>query len=113
MVGDIDGSLWCATQGGGVVLLSADGQLLGTYTTQNGLPDDMVNDVLIDTNGNKWFGTNNGLVMLSNDRSTMTTFTTANGLGSNVITELSLDPFGNVWAATYGGGLSLYQPASQ
>jgi len=113
MVGDIDGSLWCATQGGGVVVLSADGQPLGTYTTQNGLPDDMVNDVLIDTNGNKWFATNNGLVMLSNDRSTMTTFTAANGLGSNVITELSLDPFGNIWAATYGGGLSLYQPASQ
>jgi ligand-binding sensor domain-containing protein len=110
MVGDIDGSLWCATQGGGVVVLSAEGQLLGRYTTENGLPDNMVNDVLIDVDGNKWFATNNGLVMLSRDSTTMTTFTVANGLGSNVVTELSLDPAGNIWAATYGGGLSLYQP---
>lgn len=113
MVGDIDGSLWCATQGGGVVVLSADGQPLVNYTTENGLPDNTVNDVLIDPSGNKWFGTNNGLVWLSRDGATMTTFTTANGLGSNIVTELSLDPFGNVWAVTYGGGLSLYQPAGQ
>lgn len=110
MVGDVDGSLWCATQGGGVVVLDADGQVTAHYTTENGLPDNMVNDVMIDTNGNKWFATNNGLVMLPRDGTAMTTFTTANGLGSNVVTELSLDPFGNIWAATYGGGLSLYQP---
>ncbi len=112
MVGDIDGSLWCATQGGGVIVLSAEGRPVATYTTENGLPDNTVNDVMIDTNGNKWFATNNGLVLLSRDGTTMTTFTTANGLGSNIITELSLDPFGNVWAATYGGGLSLYVPAA-
>ncbi len=111
MVGDIDGSLWCATQGGGVVVLSSDGQPVATYTTENGLPDNTVNDVMIDTNGNKWFATNNGLVLLSRDGTTMTTFTTANGLGSNIVTELSLDPLGNIWAATYGGGLSVYRPA--
>lgn len=111
IVGDIDGNLWCATQGGGVVVLTPDGQQLATYTTEDGLPHNTVNDVMIDTNANKWFATNDGLTRLSTD-GTMTTFTTENGLGSNVITELSLDPFGNIWAATYGGGLSLYQPGT-
>lgn len=108
IVGDIDGNLWCATQGGGVVVLSPEGQVIATYTTANGLPDNTVNDVMIDPNGNKWFATNNGLAVLSRDGTTLTTFTTANGLGSNIVTELSLDPAGNIWAATYGGGLSLY-----
>lgn len=112
MVGDIDGSLWCATQGTGVVVLNAQGENAGAYTTANGLPDNTVNDVLIDTGGNKWFATNNGLARLSSDGSTLGVFTTAHGLGSNVVTELSLDPAGNVWAATYGGGLSVYQPPS-
>lgn len=109
MVGDIDGSLWCATQGTGVVVLNAQGENVGTYTTENGLPDNTVNDVLIDTGGNKWFATNNGLARLSRDGSTLAVFTAAHGLGSNVITELSLDPVGNIWAAAYGGGLSVYQ----
>jgi ligand-binding sensor domain-containing protein len=110
MVGDVDGSLWCATQGAGVIVLDAQGQNAGAYTTQTGLPDNTVNDVLIDTGGNKWFATNNGLARLSRDTSTLAVFTTAHGLGSNVVTELSLDPAGNIWAATYGGGLSVYQP---
>ena len=108
IVGDINGSLWCATQGGGVVVLGAGGQKLFAYTTENGLPDNTVNDVLIDTNGNKWFATNNGLSVLTQDGSSLSTFTAENGLGSNIVTELSMDPAGNIWAATYGGGLSLY-----
>lgn len=112
IVGDIDGNLWCATRGGGVVVLSPEGQVLATYTTENGLPHNTVNDVMIDTNGNKWFATDNGLAMLARDGTTMTTFTAENGLGSNTVTALSLDSAGNVWAATYGGGLSLYQPGS-
>ena len=113
MVGDLDGNLWCATQGGGVVVLSPDGQLLGTYTTANGLPDDRVYDVMIDTQGQKWIATANGLAMLSRDNATLTVFTTQNGLGSNVVTGLSLDPAGNVWAVTYGGGVSVYVPPQQ
>lgn len=112
VVGDMDGNLWCATQGGGVVVLSPEGEPLATFTTEDGLPDNTVNDVMIDTNGNKWFATNNGLVRLSRDGTTMTTFTRENGLGSNIVTELSLDPAGNIWAATYGGGLSVYQPGN-
>ncbi len=110
IIGDIDGNLWCATQGGGVVVLTPDGQQLATYTTEDGLPDNTVNDLMIDTNGNKWFATNSGLAMLTRDGAGMVTFTVENGLGSNVVTELSLDPFGSIWAATYGGGLSVYQP---
>lgn len=113
MVGDINGNLWCATQGGGVVVLSPDGQPVATYTTDNGLPDNIVHDVMIDTQGRKWFATNNGLAMLSRDGKTLTTFTAQNGLGSNLVTGLSLDPAGNVWAITYGGGVSVYVPPSQ
>lgn len=110
MVGDIDGNLWCATQGGGVVVLSPDGKLLGTYTTETGLPDNTVHDVLIDPQGQKWFATNNGLAMLSRDGKRLVVFTTENGLASNVVTGLALDPAGNVWAVTYGGGVSVYVP---
>ncbi len=110
MVGDIDGNLWCATQGGGVVVLSPNGQPLVTYTTENGLPDNTVYDVLVDPQGQKWFATANGLAMLSRDGKQLVVFTTENGLASNVVTGLSLDLAGNVWAITYGGGLSVYVP---
>ena len=109
MVGDIQGRLWCATQGAGVVVLGPDGQPVARYTTQNGLPDNTVNDVLIDLAGNVWFATNNGVSMLTQDGSAIVTYTVENGLGSNIVTELSLDPAGNIWAATYNGGLSVYQ----
>jgi ligand-binding sensor domain-containing protein len=112
MVGDVDGSLWCATQGDGVIVINAEGQPVAQYTIENGLPDNTVNDILSDVNGNKWFATNNGLAVLAGDGS-MTTFRVENGLGSNIVTELSLDPLGNIWAVTYGGGLSMYLPGDQ
>jgi ligand-binding sensor domain-containing protein len=110
MVGDIDGNLWCATQGGGVVVLDPEGQRLATYTTEHGLPDNRVYDVMIDTLGQKWIATANGLAVLGRDNRLLAVFTAQNGLGSNVVTGLSLDPKGNVWAVTYGGGVSVYAP---
>jgi len=51
--------VWLATTGG-VVKRSLDGTLVAVYTTADGLANNSVRSIVIDSQGNKWFGTSGG-----------------------------------------------------
>jgi len=57
---DSEGILWLATETG-LVRLDPKTEKYTTYTTREGLPDNVVQCILSDTSGNLWVSTNNGL----------------------------------------------------
>lgn len=77
------------------------------YTGNCALPGDWVlGGVAVDTNNNKWFGTDQGVAKF--DGTTWTTFTTSNGLPSNIISCIAVDKNNNVWIGTDGDGVAKY-----
>ena len=79
-------------------------QQFTNYTVSNTskiLPNNTVNAIAIDAQGNKWFGTDIGLSEF--DGTNWTIYATANGLSLN-IESIAIDAQGNKWIGTdYGG----------
>jgi uncharacterized protein YjdB len=77
------------------------------YTTSNGLADNYVSSVVIDSGGNKWFGTEGGVSEF--DGTNWTTYNTGNcGLMNNWVYCIAIDASGNKWFGTMGGGVSKF-----
>lgn len=72
-----------------------------TYNTTNGLIYNKVNVIAIDTQGNKWFGTDSGVSKF--DGINWITYNTAVGLGNNVVHAIEIDSKGNKWFGTDKG----------
>ncbi|OQA91071.1 MAG: Two component regulator propeller [Elusimicrobia bacterium ADurb.Bin231] len=92
--------LWMGTAGG-VVKWNTTNDTYRLYTTIDGLANNDVNSIAIDSAGNKWFGTNSGVSKF--DGTNWTTYTTANGLADNDVNSIAIDSSGNKWFGTYGG----------
>jgi signal transduction histidine kinase/ligand-binding sensor domain-containing protein/CheY-like chemotaxis protein/AraC-like DNA-binding protein len=58
---DKTGRLWFGTIGGGLNKFNRESGEFISYTMKNGLPNDVINGILEDTQGNLWLSTNNGL----------------------------------------------------
>lgn len=76
-------------------------QTFVNYTTNNGLPDDFVTGIAIDTNNNKWVSTANGVAMY--DDNSWTTFTSTDGLIENYSLCIAVDKSNNVWVGSNNG----------
>lgn len=105
MLCDKRGNLWFGTQGGGVS--KYDGRSFTTYTTAQGLGNDIVRSMIEDKAGNLWFSTNGGGATKYDGR-TFTTYTEAQGLASNNIFSTMEDEDGNIWFGTDGSGVTKY-----
>lgn len=77
-----DGTLWVGTKGGGMAKYNAETDRFEIYTTEDGMPNDIVNAILEDNNGNIWAGTNNGLTRFSPQNQTFKNFSRSDGLQS-------------------------------
>ncbi len=88
--------------------------LVEHYTTENGLSDDYVTDILQDQNGYIWIGTTSGLNRF--DGYSFTVFKYRPGephtLSNNSINDLHEDAEGRIWIAT-DGGLNMYNPLTE
>lgn len=102
---DNQGFIWVATGGGGVVKLG--GGYMTTYTTQNGLSSYNIYSIAIDSNGNKWFGTDNGVTKLSKDGFWSKFNKATSGLTNDTINDILADRKGNLWFGT-NNGVSMY-----
>ncbi len=93
----------------GLIKLNNTGIILNIYnTTNSGLPNDNLQAIAIDANGNKWVGTYlGGLVKF--DGTNWTVFDTSNsGLPNNAITSIFIDRYDNKWIGTLGGGMAKF-----
>ncbi len=80
------GDLWVGTPDG---LNHVDGDIVRTYTSANGLPDDFIRSLLADSDGTVWAGTRRGLVRLDGvTGKVLATYTHRDGLGSDSIGAL-------------------------
>ena len=94
-----DGSIWAGTDGGG--LSRIDSTAITTWTTEEGLPNNVVWCMAEDQGGALWIATLGGLVRY--DGRTFLTFTTEHGLPDNNIHQLLITRDGTLIVGTLQG----------
>ena len=84
-----------------------------SFTTADGLVNERVHAVGIDSTGGKWFGTEGGVSYLDDGGTpankaddTWISYTTVDGLAHNVVLGIGVDGSAGKWFETYGGGVS-------
>ena len=80
-----------------------------SWTTENGLPQNSVNDILQTRDGYLWLTTFGGLVRFDGLRFQVFTTGNTNGLRSGRFRGLFEDRAGNLWITTEGQGLTRYR----
>ena len=80
------------------------------YTTEDGLAQSQVLDILQDRKGYLWLATYGGVSKY--DGRTFTNYTINDGLGSNQVRAIHEDRNGVLWFGTYGGGIARLLPDS-
>lgn len=76
--------LWIGTEGAGLCMFDRKTHsFTNIYTTDNGLPNDVIYKLVDDSQGHIWGSTNNGLFMLNPENKKIITYTHANGLLGN------------------------------
>ena len=105
MGGDLSGRIWCAAEGGGVIVYDPTRR---ESQRVNFLDRDHVAAIYVSQDGNVWFGTENGV--LSSDFYSFVSFTTSRGLADNDVQQAVVAPGvpgsrgrGGLWLLTLGG----------
>lgn len=98
IVEDKNGVIWFGTNGEG--LLSCDNGKYTKYTVENGLPDNHINALMIDKEGQLWIGTEKGISIHG------TTFSPFDKkIPSSSIKCFLQDTEGNIWIGTSDNGI--------
>ena len=95
-----DGTLWAATTGG-VACWDLEAGANVQYTTDDGLPSDYANDIVIAPDGSVWVATLAGVSRLADG--TWASYTPADGLSDESVQSIAVAPGGDVWAGTLSG----------
>jgi streptogramin lyase len=103
---DREENLWIGTYSGGLNRLK-DGKFI-TYTTAEGLSNDLAFPVYQDRQGSIWIGTyGGGLNRLQEGK--FTSFTMKEGLANNNVRSICEDRQGSLWISTYGSGINRFK----
>ena len=92
--------IWAVSYGGVVRWNINTGEYI-KYITADGLIDNDVRSIAIDSEGNKWFGTTEGVSKFYGTN--WTTYTTSDGLAENRVNSIAIDLEGNKWFGTTEG----------
>jgi ligand-binding sensor domain-containing protein/serine phosphatase RsbU (regulator of sigma subunit) len=76
------------------------------YDIRNGLPSNVINDIIQDKKGYIWFATQVGVSKF--DGYTFRNYGIADGLPVNEIESIIEDSKGRIWAGTLGGGVAVF-----
>ncbi|HSE40327.1 MAG TPA: two-component regulator propeller domain-containing protein, partial [Acidobacteriota bacterium] len=76
------------------------------YTTQQGLPSNIVNCLMWDKHHNLWIGTEGGLARKHSEK--IESYTAKDGLPKDAVWAIYEDPEGSVWIGMNNGGLSRF-----
>jgi signal transduction histidine kinase/ligand-binding sensor domain-containing protein/DNA-binding response OmpR family regulator len=80
---DNKGRLWITSQGGGFCLFDRESEIFSTFNSLNGLPNDVVYQIVDDDEGILWLSTNSGLVQFDPQKGTFKNYHVTNGLKTN------------------------------
>lgn len=97
--------LWVGTNGGGLARFDLRTQQIKTYTTKDGLPNNVIYGILPDAHNNLWIGTNQGLAQFDPSTGKMTIYTKEDGLPSNEFNRYcyAKTDNGELWFEGMGG----------
>lgn len=97
--------LWVTTQGGGIALFNSENEQFTRYNSSNGLPNDVVYQIVEDDEGFLWMSTNHGLVKFDTENEVFINFTVDNGLKTNQFNYKSSykDSDGNIYFGSIDG----------
>jgi ligand-binding sensor domain-containing protein/signal transduction histidine kinase len=102
LLGDPAGNLWIGTRRDGIWRLGADG--LSHWSSRNGLPDDTIRSLFIDSQQNLWIGMRTG--GLSRWRKgALAPYGEPEGFPANFSANTFADSHGDLWLGTWGKGL--------
>ncbi|KEO75347.1 histidine kinase [Anditalea andensis] len=76
------------------------------FTTLEGLPNNAIRSLLVDSRGLLWIGTENGLSVMENGH--FTNFNESDGLAFNSCWAIAEDEIGHMWFGSYGGGVTMF-----
>lgn len=80
---DVNGNLWVATSGGGIALYNPDENNFRTYSTADGLANDVALGITSDKTGNLWVSTNGGISAFNIETETFRNYNEQDVLGQN------------------------------
>ena len=100
-----DGTLWIGTFGAGLAGLGKDGTFM-VYDESNGLLQNYVRSLLVDSRGRLWVGTKFGANLLEDGR--MRSYTVYQGMPNDNIWCIDEDNSGGLWFGTDGAGVLRY-----
>jgi ligand-binding sensor domain-containing protein/serine phosphatase RsbU (regulator of sigma subunit) len=98
---DSKGRVWFGTINGIIIF---DGNERRTITTNEGLSNNTVWDIIEDKYNNYWIATQGGGIVKYNGKEFIN-YTTERGLSNDTTLTLMEDSYGNIWIGTYGNGL--------
>lgn len=101
-------SLWVGTSVGVHEIDLANQQVLNTFTRDDGLANEYVFAMMVDQQGNKWFGTNGGGATRYKDDA-WKTFFPMHGLADYWVYAFNEQSDGTVWIGTWAGA-NRYDP---
>lgn len=104
-------TLWVGTSGGVMEIDLATQQPRNTYTRDHGLANEYIFGIFVDSQGNKWFGTNGGGVSRFKDGQ-WKTFFPMHGLADYWIYTFTEQADGTLWIGTWAGANS-YDPKTE
>ncbi|GAB5537640.1 MAG: hybrid sensor histidine kinase/response regulator [Rubricoccaceae bacterium] len=89
--------IWVGTEGSGLIAL--EGKQQRAWTTDDGLPDNHVDNLSVDANGGVWVGTDAGLAYISSEGDISRPSDPA-GVLDGWIVDTASSAHGGIWAAT-------------
>lgn len=105
--------LWIGTQGGGLNKFNRESETFESFKENDGLPNDVINGILEDNDGNLWISTGNGLSRFNPIQKTFRNFDAEDGLQGNEFNKGACFK-GSDGKMFFGGtdGLSAFYPDS-
>jgi ligand-binding sensor domain-containing protein len=97
------GSLWVGTSVGVLEVDLASHDMRASYTRAEGLANEYVFGMLVDHNGNRWFGTNGGGVSRLASDGQWKTFFPMHGLADYWVYSFAEQSDGTLWIGTWAG----------
>ena len=107
--GDRDGTLWVGTNGDGLHLFK--NRAIRMYTTDDGLPNILIQTVMVAHDGAIWTGANCGGISRF-DGTHFQTYNEKDGLLNSCVWAIAEDASHDLWIGTWGGGAFRYHDGS-
>jgi len=104
--------LWVGTSVGVLEVDTASRNLVNTFTREQGLANEYVFGMHIDSQGNRWFGTNGGGISRYSASQEWKTFFPMHGLADYWVYTFTEQADGTLWIGTWAG-LNKYDPKTE